>query len=212
MNTRTCALCYHPSAPLYHQDRKRSFYKCPHCDLIFVPVDDHISEEMEKARYDLHQNNPEDEGYRNFLSRVMSPLVPRLETFHKGLDYGSGPEPALALMFREMGIDCTNYDPFYHDRRDLLAAQYDFVTCTEVVEHFRSPRFDWERLIGLVKPGGWLAVMTQTTPEEMRFEKWYYQRDETHVAFYTGKTFHWIADTYQLLMELDGQSVILFQC
>jgi len=30
-------------------------------------------------------------------------------------------------------------------------------------------------------------------PCEENFSKWYYKRDPTHIAFYTSKTFKWLA-------------------
>ncbi len=211
MNSQTCVLCSHNATSLIYQDRKRSFYQCPCCELVFVPSYEHVSFQKEKARYDQHQNSPEDEGYRKFLSQILAPLFSKIDPGCQGLDYGSGPSPVLAQMLREKGFPSDFYDPFYNDKRELLKIQYDFVTCTEVVEHFRNPRADWEELISLVKKRGWLAVMTQTTPRKMDFDQWYYQRDETHVGFYSDKTFRWIAGAYHLSIEQYGPSIVLFQ-
>lgn len=211
MPPQTCPLCSSSVINLFFEDRRRHFYRCERCNLIFVPIEDHIDPAAEKARYDLHQNSPEDKGYRSFLSRILPPLQPKINQGDRGLDYGSGPSPVLAAILRENGFQSVFYDPFYHNQPELLQEQYDFVTCTEVVEHFRHPLSDWKQLINLVKKGGWLAVMTQMTPETMAFDRWYYQRDETHVCFYTLESFKWIAAEFQLILEPAGQSIVLFQ-
>ncbi|NQU63265.1 MAG: methyltransferase domain-containing protein, partial [SAR324 cluster bacterium] len=84
--------------------------------------------------------------------------------------------------------------------------------CTEVVEHFRDPITEWNRLINLVKKGGWLVIMTQLTYAELDFSQWYYKNDTTHICFYANQTFNWIAQQYFLSFECSGESVILLQC
>lgn len=178
---------------------------------MFVPTSDHVSKEQEKKRYDLHQNNPDDSGYRKFLSRVMPPLLSKIKPGSRGLDFGSGPSPVLAMMLAEKGFPTDFVDPHYYNHPELLEIDYDFITCTEVVEHFRNPDANWNQLIGLLKKGGWLAVMTQTIPENEEFGRWFYQKDETHICYYTSRTFEWLAGNHHLKMESFGPSVFLFQ-
>jgi len=180
--------------------------------LIFVPVSDHLSLEKEKARYDMHQNKLDNEGYRKFLSRILPPLLPRINNSDKGLDYGSGPVPVLSQILTGIGYDTAHYDPFYRPDPSLLERQYDFVTCTEVVEHFRDPKAEWQSLIKLVKKEGWLAVMTQLTDEEMNFGTWHYKDDATHICFYADRTFNWIPRANPRPAEIHGNSIVLLQC
>ncbi len=171
-----------------------------------------MSVPREKARYDTHQNSADDEGYRQFLSKIIPPLLSKIKISDHGLDYGCGPAPVLAQMLYEQGIKTDYHDPFYHPNSALLTKQYDFVTCTEVVEHFRDPLTEWQKLINLVKKGGWLAVMTQLTYSGMDFGSWYYKNDETHVSFYSSETFNWLSQQYHLSLEHYGNSIILLQC
>ena len=67
---QTCPLCLAVETRPYHRDRVRIYIQCPGCALVFVPADQHISEEAERAEYDLHENDPSDAGYRRFLSRL----------------------------------------------------------------------------------------------------------------------------------------------
>jgi len=179
--------------------------------MVFVPAASHVSREQEIARYDRHQNSSEDAGYRSFLSRVLPPLISRVSPDCKGLDYGSGPVPVLARILGEMGYHTDFFDPFFHDCQELLQIQYDFVTCTEVVEHFRKPRENWDQMVRLLKTSGWLVVMTQLVSENVDFGQWYYKMDETHICFYTDVTFEWVSSNYQLKLEKCEHSVFLLQ-
>ena len=210
-----CPLCLHAGGRLFHQGRSRIYWSCPQCDLIYVPSQYHVSVETARRRYDTHRNSPDDPGhagYRAFLNRLLTVLVPLLPEGSTGLDFGSGPEPVLSTLLQEEGFQTEIYDPLYANQTTLLEHSYDFVTCTETVEHFTQPRTDWNRLFGLVKSGGWLGGMTQFVTDRSRFPNWYYQRDETHVCFYSGDTFQWLATEYELPVRFYPKSVALFRC
>jgi len=90
-----CPLCNHEKSVLFHKDAHREYKRCPQCALVFVPKEQRLTPEKEKAVYDLHQNNPHDQGYRKFLSRLFDPIVERVQPGVKGLDFGCGPGPTL---------------------------------------------------------------------------------------------------------------------
>ena len=90
-------------------------------------------------RYKMHDNAPDDPGYRAFLSRLWDVLRPRLRKSAVGLDYGCGPGPALACMIHEDGFAVEKYDLYFFPDRAPLQRKYDFITCTETVEHLRLP-------------------------------------------------------------------------
>lgn len=86
---------------------------------------------------------------------------------------------------------------------------YEYVTCTEVVEHFYYPRRDVKRLADLLAPGGWLVIMTDHRVEDRDFEKWGYRTDSTHVCFYNEKTWRWVARWAELdLVSFEGRLVV----
>ena len=96
-------------------------------------------------------------GYRKFLSKVADPLlVAQGFEASSGLDYGCGPGPALAAMLREAGHDMTLWDPIFVPDEDAVAVgcEYDFITCTEVAEHFYHLQREFDRLDRLLRPGG----------------------------------------------------------
>lgn len=185
--------------------------RCGNCALVFVPREFHLAPEEEKKRYDLHQNDPGDEGYRAFLTRLLGPLSRVLSPGARGLDYGCGPGPAVSVMLGELGFEVTNYDPFYADDKTALETTYDFVTCTETVEHFGNPGPEWDRLAGLVGEGGLLGVMTSLRAEGTEFSSWRYKDDPTHVCFYSAETLRWIACRYGLVVGFYGDSAAIFR-
>ena len=187
------------------------YHRCSQCMLIFQAPAQRPSQDEEKAQYDLHENDPQDPHYRRFLSRLAVPLLERLPPGASGLDYGCGPGPALVEMMREAGHDCQGYDPIYADHRRLLARRYDFITCTEVVEHFHQPEQEFQQLIALLAPGGWLGVMTSWPPPADQFAGWHYHRDPTHVCFYSPETFQWLASQFGLSLVLPDRNLVLMQ-
>jgi hypothetical protein len=210
-NKPNCPLCG-TAANEYANDRTREYLRCPECDLIFVPPELHLSPQKEKARYDFHQNDPGDSNYRNFLSRLFQPLENKLSPGAHGLDFGCGPGPTLSLMFEKAGYDCAIYDLHYANDPTVFETKYDFLTCSETMEHMYRPREEFERFLTLVKPGGWIGIMTQLHDEAaVPFERWHYKDDDTHVCFFSTKSFQWLEKTYGLQLELHPKGVVLFQ-
>ncbi|MFC1490081.1 class I SAM-dependent methyltransferase [Candidatus Latescibacterota bacterium] len=210
-SNQLCPLCSSDRTQEYHRDKHRIFNRCHNCELIFVPPEYFISHEEEKARYDSHINNSDDQGYREFLKRLYKPLEKRLNPKSSGLDFGSGPGPVLSQMFENSGHTMTLYDPFYADNLSALSESYDFITATEVLEHLHHPGMETNRLWECLEPGGWLGIMTCPVPESGAFEDWYYIRDSTHVCFYSHETFRWLAACWNAELTIVEPDVILFK-
>lgn len=138
-------------------------------------------------------------------------MLNKLKADMQGLDFGCGPGPTLSLMFEEAGFPCAIYDPFYANDPAVLKQHYDFLSCSEAIEHFHHPRQEFERLLGLVKPGGWIGIMTGRVKNQESFKTWHYSADATHVSYFSDYTFQWLADTYHLHMEVPSKSVVLLQ-
>ena len=204
-----CPLCASTATREFHRQPERTFHRCAECLLVFVPREFHLPAAEERAVYELHENDPNDPRYRAFLSRLFVPLRARLAEGASGLDFGSGPGPTLSAMFRESGLDCENYDPFFADDRALLARKYDFIVSSEVFEHLSDPASVLQQLLSMLRPSGWLGVMTKrvTTPEA--FARWHYIRDPTHVVFFSDATFAWIGERYGLTVHIESSDVVL---
>lgn len=204
-----CPLCTSRQTLPYHRDARRDYHQCQRCELVFVPSAQRLSREAEKAVYDRHDNSPNDAGYRRFLSRLYDPLHQRLAPGARGLDFGAGPGPTLSVMFEEAGHPMAIYDPFYAPATLTLAHCYDFITASEVVEHLYEPGRELERLAGMLKPDGWLALMTKRVTSKEAFPRWHYIRDPTHVSFFSESTFVWLAQHLQLSLTLPAADVAL---
>jgi SAM-dependent methyltransferase len=173
--------------------------------------DDHPSAECAIKEYSLHRNAVDDPGYRGFLRRLADPLCEVLPESCSGLDYGCGPGPALAAMLVERGHRMAVYDPLFVPHAEVLQARYDFVTCSEVAEHFVDPRAEFQRLRELLRPGGTLAVMTQWRRDEAPFAQWRYVHDPTHVCFYRERSFSWIASWLGMELRIPSPNIALLR-
>jgi hypothetical protein len=182
-----------------------------------VPRRYHLSHAAEKSEYDKHQNDVFDPFYRQFLSRLASPIfdifTEKFQAYAKGLkpdqnamlthlDFGSGPGPALSVMFSEQGFNSECFDIFYNNDLSLLRptddhanqlGRYDVVTLTEVIEHLTDPWTELERLWQLLNRRGLLGLMTKLVTDLESFQHWHYKNDPTHIAFYSLQTLDFLA-------------------
>lgn len=205
-----CRICS-ADASFFHRDKRREYYQCPVCQLVFVPDIFLISTDEEKAVYDLHENVPGNAGYEKFLARAANPVI---EYFHahnrkqedeeprKGLDFGCGPCTVLADMLSASShhFQIDSYDLFYFPQNEHFLERtgyYDFITATEVVEHLANPLAVFKRLWDCLQPnGGILVIMTKRVEGSIeRFRNWHYIRDPTHITFFHERTFVWLGNT-----------------
>lgn len=206
-----CPLCKGTDNQFYHEDKRRQYLQCQSCQLVFVDPSQRLTPEQEKAIYDQHENDPSDQGYRRFLSRIADPLDERLGENQQGLDFGCGPGPALAQMMRERGHNVDLYDLYYYPQPEILNKQYDFVMATEVIEHLYRPDEVWQQWLNLLKPGAYLGLMTKLVRDVEAFSTWHYKNDQTHVLFFSRATFEYLAERDSLDLEFIGNDVILLR-
>lgn len=205
----SCPLC--AGTPwAFLSDGGRDYLRCGTCALTYLPASQHVDPAQERARYSQHRNTPSDPEYRKFLDRLLLPLCQRLEPGAEGLDYGCGPGPTASVMLRERGFPTTDYDPFFFDDSTALTKKYEFVVCTEVLEHLRRPAEDLARLDGLLKPGGIVGAMTGVLEDDAAFAGWWYRKDFTHIAFYRPETLAWIAGRFGWTLSRPSRDVALF--
>jgi SAM-dependent methyltransferase len=195
----------------YFQEKHRDYLSCENCGLVFVPQQFHLSQVDEQAQYDLHENNPDDTGYRKFLNRLADPLFERLPANSQGLDFGCGPGPCLSVMLEEQGHQVDLYDLFYADNRAVFERDYDFITATEVIEHLSQPMTELQRLWKLLKPGGYLGLMTKLVADADKFANWHYKTDPTHISFFSAQSFEYLGEQWGSKPVFIGADVIIFQ-
>jgi 2-polyprenyl-3-methyl-5-hydroxy-6-metoxy-1,4-benzoquinol methylase len=209
--TLPCPLCDAPGSQRFAEVRGRRYFRCPQCRLTFLDPTQRANRALERATYDQHQNDPADPRYRAFLARLVEPLRARLEPGMVGLDFGCGPGPAISAMLAEHDIAVVDYDPIYQPAPGALERRYDFVTCSEVVEHLHAPARALATIERLLRPGGWLGVLTEMQDDDARFARWWYLRDPTHVAFFRRETMQWIAGHFGWQITFPARNVTLFQ-
>ena len=202
-----CRVCLRNSLAPFLQKDGLNYLRCCKCQATLVSAAQLPSHQTQLQKYQQHQNDPLDTRYREFLNRLAAPLLAELPANQVGLDFGCGPGPALADMLSQAGHSMHLYDPFFFPDATVLDQQFDFVTCTEVAEHFHQPHAEFTRMVALLKPGGLLALMTSFQHDDSRFADWYYRRDPTHVTFYKQETFDFIAAEFSLTCKIPCKNV-----
>ena len=206
-----CNICGSDAVESFQTSDQKIYWNCSHCGGKFLDKDFLLKSNDEKERYLEHNNEIDDPEYRAFLAKLAIPLKEKILPSSRWLDFGCGHGPALADMFKKDGFEVLLYDPFFYPDTKVLSQQYDFITCTETAEHFYDPWKEFNMLNNLLKPGGWLGIMTCFLTTDDMFESWYYRRDPTHVTFYAEKTFQVIASQRNWICEVQSKDIVLLQ-
>lgn len=218
-----CYICNKSGLRDFTEAHGRRYLKCSNCSAVVMNSSYWLSENEEKQRYELHQNNMEDSGYVSYLYRFINPLLEKLnesesirrsnqdQNSFKGLDYGCGPTKVLAEIMSKHGYDMDAYDPYFYREEKCLDEKYDLITMTEVAEHLYKPAEEFKRLSSMLQRDGFIAVMTVFIPENMEFSRWHYLSDATHVHFYCRKTFEIIAETCGLKAEFPAENIVFLK-
>ncbi len=201
-----CPLCDN-EAILFYKD-KEAYYKCNNCLGIFEDEKDRVNLELEKKRYEMHDNNVEDKNYQKFVLPITSSILKDYNKDSKGLDFGAGEGPIVSKVLDDNGFNIVQYDPFFHINIELLDFKYDYIASCEVIEHFYQPKKEFKLLRSMLKKGSKLYCMTELYNENINFETWYYKKDPTHVFFYQKETFEYIKKEFGFSsLEIDGRLV-----
>ncbi len=189
----TCPLCS-SAAELFLEIPPRKYFKCSKCLSVFLDPLNYLTPEKEKARYDKHQNDSNDQGYQEFTAPLIQELESGTQPGDRGLDFGAGPGAVIAGLLRKKGYSLELYDPYYWPQTEPLQSKYDYIICSEAMEHFREPHKEFLLMKSLLKPGGSLYCTTHIYSEAIDFKQWYYKNDPTHVFFYHENALNWIRD------------------
>ncbi len=205
-----CLLCSSENNEFFFKDKFRVYRRCKVCSIIFVPTEFHVSTKSEKARYEEHNNDPDDIRYRQFLERIAVPIRERLDFGAKGLDFGCGPTTLLADILKEDGFAMEVFDPFYETDSSVLDNKYDFIVSTEVVEHLNDPLPEFKKLLAMLNKNGILAIMTKPYENSIDFKTWNYKNDRTHIGFYSIDTFDWLAGELGIKYDQFEKDIFVF--
>ena len=191
-----CPLC-NMQASYFLQFREKEYYTCSECSAIMMNPQDYLSADEERDRYLTHNNDVNDIGYQKFVTPIVNAVINQFSTNSVGLDFGAGTGPVVSKMLRDKGYNIEIYDPFFHDKKELLNQTYDYIVSCEVVEHFYNPLKEFTLLKSLLKENGTLFIKTNLYEDGIEFNKWYYKNDPTHVFFYHPNTFKWIENYFK---------------
>jgi SAM-dependent methyltransferase len=197
-----CPLCRSLKVEFFveiQKDPKRLYFLCKECEIVFLDSALHFALADEKARYLSHQNDPRDQRYKEYLQKMIQPLLDAKSLLgSRILDYGCGPTRGIEEIWgNQFLID--SYDPIFFPNLNDKESQYDFIICSEAAEHFYYPNEDWDRMARLIKPGGKVLLRTGLRPIlASDFRDWYYHRDPTHICFYSNETVAWIEQNYSI--------------
>jgi SAM-dependent methyltransferase len=206
-----CPVCTTRRIRLFMTLEGKVYWRCRLCEATFLAPAQWPDLEAQRDEYDKHQNDVGDPRYRAFLSRLSTPLLARMPGGLRGLDFGCGPGPALAHMLEEAGHEMRCYDPLYAPDQSVLDDVYDFITCTEVIEHLHQPRAVFEAFDAMLRPGGWVGIMTEFQTDDSRFAKWHYRRDPTHIIFYRATTLTLLGSRLGWTLEIPRRNIALFR-
>lgn len=210
MQNTTCVACKSKFIEIFDVIEHKTYWNCSTCKAKFLDPIDRLEPKLEKKRYQQHKNNVDDHSYKKFLSKLSNPLLKKLSIGDEGLDFGCGPGPALANILSSEGFKIDLYDPFFFPDKKIFLKKYNFITCSETIEHFFNPYDEFINLDKLLLKSGWLGVMTCFMKKNILFEKWHYRRDPTHVVFYAEETFEVIANQRNWIYEVPSKDIVLF--
>jgi SAM-dependent methyltransferase len=192
-----CHICNRQTEFFIHEKTNITYYHCKSCEYIFKSPECYQDFTVQKERYNLHENDENDEGYKAYFQRFLDYILPLAGKPNSALDFGCGKSSLLASLLDKEGIECDYYDPIYHPNTLSDDKKYELIVSTEVFEHLHQPREVFESLLGRLEEGGYLALQTQFHPNDTEaFKKWYYHQDPTHIVFFTAQTFRVLCEIY----------------
>jgi SAM-dependent methyltransferase len=191
-----CPVCHGYDNHEFSRDKKRIYYLCNDCSLVFVPRNLLIATEEEKKRYESHDNSNENTEYRAYLTKIADSIEPLLLKGTHGLDFGSGKTTLFSDLLKERGFQMSSYDLYFHPNEEIWSQKFDFIVLSEVIEHVRDPHECLEKIKSLLNSAGQLFIKTKFYPPDKKlFDDWFYKRDMTHVQFFNRNSLNQLAKT-----------------
>ena len=205
-----CTVCKNKELIFFLKIKELTYWKCNFCKAKLLDKKNYVSRNEEKKHYLKHNNTLNDEGYRNFLLSLIKPLKDKISLNDFGLDYGCGYAPALADIMKKDGYKIDVYDPFFFPNSNIFLKKFNFIACSEVVEHLFKPYEEFIKIDNLMDYNAWFGVMTSFMTEDYLFKDWHYRRDPTHVVFYKKKPFEVIAYQNNWNVLFPSKNIVLF--
>ena len=209
-----CKICGGTTTVVDVPKLERFYYKCSYCEFHFLDEKFIITPEDEMKRYQKHNNSSNNRGYLNmFLDLKKEFIDPEIDNINCALDFGCGKFPLLAEILNKNGISTDYYDLYFHPKKLFINKKYDLITSTEVIEHLKNPLEILELFLDHLNDGGYILLMTNFLPNsEDKFLDWWYIRDETHIGFFSLKTFSLLEEKLPLkIIKTNNKNGVLFR-
>lgn len=137
-----------------------------------------------------------------FLEEVVHVVFNNVEISSRILDFGSGQSAVLTHLLNKQGYHCTPYDPNFDLKIDETGPFYDSVILCETIEHFRNINSELMFVKNLLNNAGNIVIRTKLYPEDKEtFTTWWYNKDITHINFFSIITLSSIAEKMGLTLH-----------
>ncbi|MGI2258585.1 methyltransferase domain-containing protein [Shewanella sp. GXUN23E] len=205
-----CPLCQDSRPSRFLTDKKRSYFRCPRCQLVFADLHSQLPPQAQQQRF--NKLNP---ARQKQLSLFINVLIEQLAGITsgplEGLNFGGLLPDSVVTLLQQQGYSLSQYDPFLAPDHTVLRHSYDFVCSYRVFEHFNYPLREWALLCRTLKPGGFLAISTRLLTDPQQFAKWHYKNNPAHVSFYCQETFEYLAAHHGFTLLFAANDLILMQ-
>ena len=204
-----CKICSKPTEIIEAINKKYHF--CKNCNFIFLDKNFIISNKKEEERYLKHENTIKNKDYVKIFENFIKEIEENKTNIKHALDFGCGPGNVLKNTLQDKNIKTDSYDIYFQKEKIYDSKKYDLITCTEVFEHLKNPLNTTKLLKNHLSNNGIIAIMTLFHPENREdFQKWWYITDETHISFFTPKTFEKIAFLLNLEISFINSKNMVF--
>jgi hypothetical protein len=164
-------------------------YQCPNCDVIFGPEKMFVLTEDELTlEYNMHYSAFKEGESKEREIRAFKSLNPHKDGIY--LNYGAGSWSSTVPALRKEGWNIVAYEPHsaaatsdwsISDINVLKNMKFDGIFTNNVLEHFRDPVLELQKLSELLNPG---ASMAHATP----CYEYLYEFTRFHLFFFVGRS------------------------
>lgn len=209
-----CKICQAETSKIIEKKKTLTYYRCASCGFIYLDDEHVLTQEKERGRYEQHENAFENKGYVEMFEKfIVGAVEPHISEIKTVLDFGCGEAPVLAKLLEKRSLEVDVYDIYFAPQKVYESKYYDLITSTEVFEHLKKPMEILELLENHTTPNGYIILMTNFPPEgDKEFLNWWYRRDETHISFFTPKSFEVMAEKLGLkVLRSINKNIVVFQ-
>jgi len=209
--TQNCPLC-NSVTKLYTSLRNaKNYFRCEVCFLIAMDRNQILDIDEEKKRYDFHENDLNDNRYKNYIENKLELIFyPYCDNKKNVLDFGCGKDEPIKKILGNGNFIVDSYDKFYFPDKVWENKKYDAILMIEVIEHLLNLKDEIERILNSLNGNSILGISTEFYPvDKNEFENWWYIKDLTHVSLFSIETFKFIANEYNLKILNYGKNWIV---